>query len=41
MQLFLYYEGEFKDGDKIDIDYIPNKGVVVTMNGKKLGMGIQ
>ena len=32
-----FFKGEFKDGDKIDIDYIPNKGVVVTMNGKKLG----
>lgn len=31
------FKGEFKDGDKINIDYIPNKGVVVTMNGKKLG----
>ena len=34
MELF---KGEFKDGDKIDIDYIPNKGVIVSMNGKKLG----
>tara|TARA_B110000285_G_scaffold140591_1_gene157311 strand:+ start:110 stop:622 length:513 start_codon:yes stop_codon:yes gene_type:complete len=30
------FKGEFKDGDKINIGYIPNKGVVVTMNGKKL-----
>lgn len=32
-----FFKGEFKDGDKIHIDYMPNQGVVVTMNGKKLG----
>ncbi len=34
MELF---KGEFKDGDKIHINYSPNKGVLVTMNGKELG----
>ena len=32
-----FFKGEFKDGDKIYINYSPIKGVLVTMNGKELG----
>ncbi|MCH2225828.1 MAG: chalcone isomerase family protein [Crocinitomicaceae bacterium] len=33
-----FFKREFKDGDKIDIDYIPGKGTVVTKNGTKIGL---
>lgn len=32
-----FFSGEFKDGDKIHIDYIPGKGVVAKKNGTTLG----
>jgi hypothetical protein len=33
-----FFKSEFKDGDKIDLDYIPGKGVIAKKNGKKLGI---
>ncbi len=32
-----FFKGEFKDGDKIHLEYTPGKGVTAKMNGKSLG----
>lgn len=31
------FKGEFKDGDKIKLNYAPGKGVIIIKNGKTLG----
>ena len=32
-----FFKNEFKDGDKINIDYTPGKGVVIKVNRAKIG----